>query len=137
MAKPRKINSKSKVKTLDYYQKVGRLRSNIAKSIGVKCADIYISDSYIEHIKKRHGKELAQLGMSAIDFVKFVITNFNQVRKGSNNSLLLVVYGERKSKVAAISLNYSLEEEGFWEVKTAQPRLTTRIENFKILWNKK
>ncbi|MCK9255829.1 MAG: hypothetical protein GX793_01520 [Bacteroidales bacterium] len=114
------------------YYKVGRLKQSIARKIHVKCADIYISENYIKHINKNHKKELEQLGISAFNFVKFVVTNFNQIRKGRDGGLYLVVYNENYSNVAVIQL-VSLQNE-FWEVKTAQPRKSSDINKKVLLW---
>jgi len=115
------------------YHKIGRLNKTVADKIKVKAADIYITDNQIKHIQDVHRVELGQLGISAIDFVKIVVRSFNQVRKGSNNSLLLIIFNENYHKTAAVSLNFALKKE-FWEVKTAQPRRTTEINKKVLLW---
>ncbi|MCK9254582.1 MAG: hypothetical protein GX793_05965 [Bacteroidales bacterium] len=136
MAKTKKTEDSKDLHWLELYQKVGRLKLSVAKSIGVKCADIYISKNHVRHINKKHKKELEQLGINAVDFVKFIVTNFNQIRQGTNNSLLLVIYNERMAKVAAIDLNHSFKKI-FWEVKTAQPRYSNPLIKKKLLWQKK
>ncbi|MBQ9434911.1 MAG: hypothetical protein IJU33_02155 [Bacteroidales bacterium] len=114
-------------------KKLGRLKLSVARAINVKCANICISDSYIVHIANTHKKELEQVGMSAIDYAQFVVDNYNQIRKGSGDSILLVVYNKELSHTAAIALNYSLKSE-FWEVKTAEPRRQSEIVKRKLLW---
>lgn len=114
--------------------KVGRLKMSIAKAIKTKCADIYISENYIRHISQTHKKELNSLGFGALEYVNLIANKYNQIRKGTGNSLLLVVYTKDViHHVAAISLNYD-SKKGIWEVKTAQPRRTKEIEKKKILW---
>lgn len=71
--------------------------------------------------------------MEALSFVCMVCRQFNQIRKGSGSSLLLVVYDEHLSKVAAIDLNYSLKE-GFWEIKTAEPRDGSTVRKKALIW---
>jgi hypothetical protein len=117
------------------YTKIGRLKSTIAKEAHIKCADIYISDNQIKHIKARHKTELEQLGITAELYIKMVVENFNEIRKGSGDSILLVVYQDTESKhhTAAVSLNYSIKE-GFWEIKTAQPRKTEDILKREKIW---
>lgn len=123
------------VKSVQYNGfKIGRLRMTIAKAINKRCADIYISDTHIKHIERKHSKELEQLGIGAFEYVKTIVSNFNQILKGSGVSILLVI--KTKSEihhVAAVSLNYCTKK-GIWEVKTAQPRRTSEIERKKILW---
>ena len=114
-------------------KKIGRLGQSIARQIHKKCANIYITNDHIVHISNVHKKELEQIGMSAFDYVKFVVDNYNQIRQGSADSLLLVVYNDKLSHTAAIALNYSIKD-GFWEVKTAQPRRASEIKKKKLLW---
>jgi len=115
------------------YIKVGRLRRNIAAAVHVAAADIYVSRNYLKHIEDTHGQELHGVGMDALTFVKTVCNNFNQIRRGSGTSLLLVVYDEKLSKVAAIDLNYSLKDK-FWEIKTAEPRRRSAVSKSALLW---
>ncbi len=117
------------------YIKVGRLKATIAKEAHLKCADIYVSENQIKHICARHKTELEQLGLSVDMYIKSILENFNQIREGSDNSVLLVVFrdGNKHHNTAAISLNYSIEDE-FWEIKTAQPRKTEDIMKRKKIW---
>ena len=117
------------------YTKLGRIKSTIAQEAHIKCADIYISDNQIKHIYARHQKELEQIGMRAEEYIKYILNNFNQIRKGSGESILLVVYHETDNKhnTAAMALNYSIEKE-FWEIKTAQPRKTDDILKREKIW---
>lgn len=64
----------------------------IAKAIKRKCADIYITDNYLKHISNYHRIELESLRINALDYAKLIATNFTQIRKGSGDSLLLVIY---------------------------------------------
>ncbi len=116
------------------YQQVGKLPLKVARDLDIKQRNIYISDNNMLHIQKWHKKELEQLGISAKDFVNLVVHLFNQVRKGSGTSLLLVVYNVELHYVAAIDLNYSLKND-FWEIKTAQPRRTKEVEKQTLLWS--
>ena len=73
--------------------------------------------------------------MTAEEYIKYILNNFNQIRKGSGESILLVVYHETDNKhnTAAMALNYSIEKE-FWEIKTAQPRKTDDILKREKIW---
>lgn len=92
-------------------------------------------DIDLEHIEKKHGKELASLGMTAIGYVKMVIKSFNRVMAGSDNSLLLIVYNENLSHAAAIRL-IPMESKQCWKVTTAQPRRTKSLTETDFLWKK-
>ena len=115
------------------YRKAGRLNWTISKYAHIKAADIYISENQLYHIQNKHKKELEALGIDAITFVTMVCKSFNQIRKGSENSILLVIFDSKLSYVIAISLNYSIEKE-FWEIKTAEPRRRKAIEKSALIW---
>lgn len=118
------------------YTWIGRLNVKIAKAIGEKAADIYINDEDIFHIGL-HKKELEKVGMSGLDYVKYIYKNFNQVRKGTDYSILLVVYNEKLSNIAALRLVYFGDgKKEKWRVTTAQPRGRGKLKNNKILWKK-
>ena len=113
--------------------KVGRLRMSVAKKINRKCADIYLTPNYLKHIVNRHKKELDTLGLSPVDFVRAVVQQYNQIREGSGDSLLLVVFNGQLNNTAGIDLSLSGDH---WEVKTAEPRKTEDIIRRKLLWSK-
>lgn len=116
------------------YTKIGRLKSTIAKKAHIKCADIYVSENYLKHIQLQHGNELKSLGITPLDFVKLICTSFNEIRQGSGDSVLLVMFNNNLSYVAGIALNYSVEDD-FWEVKTAEPRRLRTIKNKALIWS--
>ena len=90
------------------YIRVGRLKMNIAKAAHLKSADIYVSENYIKHIENKHHVELTKIGFTAFDFVTHICDKYNQIREGSDDSYLLVLYNEKLPYVASISLNYSV-----------------------------
>lgn len=118
------------------YLLLGCIDNKTSKESGLKSGEIKISDNYLKHIKNDHWKELEYFGFKAEDFVRFIVENFNQIREGTGNSYLLVVYDKKYPKVAAIELNYSLKKE-FWEIKTAEPRRIESVEKRKLLYEKK
>lgn len=115
--------------------KVGRLKKSVADKAHIKAANIYITKDHLRHIYKSHKKELDSLGISAIDFVQTVTSNYNQIRVGSDQSYLLVIFHENSNVhyVAAITINF-IVKKGIWEVRTAQPRNTKEIEKKKRIW---
>ena len=115
------------------YIRVGRLKMNIAKAAHLKSADIYVSENYIKHIENKHHVELTKIGFTAFDFVTHICDKYNQIREGSDDSYLLVLYNEKLPYVASISLNYSLKN-GFWEIKTAEPRRCSTIQKRALIW---
>ena len=122
-----------KKKSLEKQIKVGRLKMTIARKINKKCADIYLTPNYLKHIERRHKTELEKVGLSAVDFVKAVVKGYNQIRKGSGDSILLVIFNGDLNYTAGIDLCLSGDH---WEVKTAEPRKTEDIIKRKLLWEK-
>ena len=122
-----------KKKTVEKEIKVGRLKMTIARKINKKCADIYLTPNYLKHIERRHKTELEKVGFSAVDFVKAVVKSYNQIRKGSGDSILLVIFNGDLNYTAGIDLCLSGDH---WEVKTAEPRKTEDIIKRKLLWEK-
>lgn len=120
------------------YVKVGRIRKGVADEAGIKCADVYIDESHLEHIKEKHQSELKALGISAKLLVEIVLDNYNRIYQGSGKSILLVCFDEKvKSHLtAALTLNY-IVKKGFWEVRTAQPRSSDNFKKKKEIWKKK
>lgn len=89
--------------------------------------------NYLKHIERRHRTELEKVGLSAIDFVKAVAKGYNQIREGSGDSILLVIFNGDLNYTAGIDLCLSSD---YWEVKTAEPRKTEDILKRKLLWEK-
>ena len=122
-----------KKKSVEKDIKVGRLKLTIARKINKKCADIYLTPNYLKHIERRHKTELEKVGFTAVDFVKAVVKSYNQIRKGSGDSILLVIFNGDLNYTAGIDLCLSGDH---WEVKTAEPRKTEDIIKRKLLWEK-
>lgn len=118
---------------MNYRYKVGIVSKKISEEADIPSGNIFIDDYHIMHIQKKHGKELSSVGMDAMTFVKCVCQNYNQIRRGADNSLLLVVYNDSLSLVAAMDLVYS-HDKGFWEIKTAQPRSSHAVLKKALLW---
>ncbi len=118
------------------YIKVGRISMPIAKQAHVKCADIMIDNRHIEHINKKHKMELDTLGISAMDFVKLIVTTFGEIRQAPNDALDLVTSNtEGKNYVAVVTLNYNYKKK-FWEIRTALPVRTAVVKSRKLLWKR-
>lgn len=115
------------------YIKVGLISRQRGKEAKIEAASIYVTENYLKHIETKHSTELQKLNMTAFEFVKLVCNNYNQIREGSGSSILLVVYNEALPLVAAIDINYVLEEH-FWEVKTAEPRRCSAVIKKALIW---
>jgi hypothetical protein len=112
--------------------KVSRIRYNSWATVVLKSCDIVVFERELVHIQNHHGKELAELGMTALDFVRFVTGNFNVVYKGSGNSVLLVVKHSDLSKVAAIEL-IILGKKQNYKINAAFPINIERLHQKELL----
>lgn len=113
--------------------KVGRIRYNSWATKTLSAADIYIFESELVHITKRHSKELGTIGMTSIDFVKFITSNYNEIRKGSGDSFWLVVRRNKTSNFAAIELTEISKRNNIYIVKSASPVNSKQLEKKELL----
>ena len=130
----KKNPNRPQIEDQPHAKKLGRLSQSVAKTIGKKSADIYITENYIKHIFNRHIEELRAVGYTPFDFAKEVVTGFNRIYKGAGESILLVKWNGTP-RVAAIELNFAFQKE-FYEVKTAQIRAKANMKNLVLLWEK-
>ncbi len=116
----------------------GEIISEISEKIGKVAAKIILEEGNLQygqkHITFKHGKELEQLGMSALDFVKMVCTSFNEIREGNDRSVFLIVKNGL-SKVVVVGLTYKFET-GYYSVQTASPMNTRYLKKKKLLWER-
>lgn len=73
--------------------------------------------------------------MTVEQFIEWVVKNFNEIREATGDSItLLVNNGYDTTKTATIDI--TIQSNGNYEVKTAQPRRQESIANQKLLWKK-
>ena len=96
--------------------------------------DIIVYESELVHIGKRHNKELQKIGLTPFDFVKFICGNFNEIRQGKGDSVLLVVRRTNTSNIAAIEVFKDIESgKKVYKIKTAAPFDTKQLYLKKLL----
>lgn len=119
------------------YIKVGRINMTIAKKAHIKAADVVVHPDDIEHIEEGHAEQLRSLGISVIDYLSIIVDNFNQVRKGSDGSILLVLTSPYKNLVLALRLMEEVDDERrlVWQVRTLYPADKFR-KNQILLWER-
>ena len=119
------------------YKRIGRINMTIARKARIKAGDIVVHPNYIRHVNLSHAKELEALGISAIDYISIIANNFNQIRKGTDGSILLVVKNNQKNDVLAAQLTSLIDDKGkyIWEIHTSQPR-NRFSKNQEIIWEK-
>lgn len=113
--------------------KVGRLKMTAAQQINRKCANIYLTSNYLKHIERRNKTELEKSRLSAIDFVLTVVKGYDQIRQGSGDSILLVIFYGELNHTAGIDLCLSGDH---WEAKTAESKKAEDTIKKKLLWKK-
>ena len=87
-------------------------------------------------ITEKHRVEIDTLGISAIDFVKLIVTSFGEIRQAPDDALdLVATNAEGKNLVAVITLNYNYKRR-FWEIRTALPMRTAVVNSRKLLWKR-
>ena len=125
----------------DPYIRIGSITPSVARQAAeqtrtrLQPAPIYVSRNQLRHIGSKHKNELDSLGFSPLAYVKSICQQFNQIRKGTGNSILLVIEAPELNHTAAVDLNFTLNaQRGFWEIKTAEPRRNSAIKNKALIW---
>lgn len=133
---PKKNNANNglKAKNDAVFYTVGRIKFNSWATPTLKARDIIINEKELIHIEKRHSTEINSAGMNAFDFVVFIANNFNEIRKGSGESILLVVKRNNISNMAAIEL-VNIVENGkeCYKIKTASMINNEKLKLKKLL----
>lgn len=116
---------------------IGTISKEIATAAHIEQAAIFITRDVLVHINDRHHAELNKMGTNPTDFINYILHNYTEIRRGSGESLLLVV-PERPAKAAAIGLEIRLNGlYGFWLVKSAFPIYDKRLSKYEIVYKKK
>ena len=73
------------------------------------------NESYgLKHMEQRHGEQIRNNGFaSTLEFVEYVIINFDKIRQGSSDSCLLEVTGGIHNETLFVRL---FQNEGYWKV---------------------
>lgn len=115
-----------------YY--LGYIPDSLADEAGIMGGSIFVDNRALKHIGDTHRRELAQLGMSAMEFVSAVASGYTEIRQGSDNSILLIIR-KRPNRVLAIRL-HCLPVLHFYEVATAFPLTDDKIKNYGVIYKK-
>lgn len=124
------------------YTFVGHFHSATANAIGLPGGDIYISNNYLRHIKKRHNGELEQLGITALGYIRAILSNYNRIygdkpnQKSIRPAVHFAIYNTMLSHVAIVVLNLA-PNQGFWEINSAHPINIKELEKYPLLYKKR
>ena len=68
----------------------------------------------LKHMEQRHGEQIRNNGFaSTLEFVEYVIINFDKIRQGNSDSCLLEVTGGIHNETLFVRL---FQNEGYWKV---------------------
>ncbi len=131
-ALPKKNNATSgnKAHNDNQHYKVGRIRFNSWATQALQSCDIVVFERELVHIFNRHKKELSTMGLSAYDYIKLIIDNFNEVYEAKLGRMMLVMKRESISHYAVVELSY---RNNVYEIKTAVMIESKRLSKMKLL----
>jgi hypothetical protein len=112
------------------FYKVGKIKYRSWANKVLKEYDIIVYERELVHIGTHHKTELGNLGLTAFDFVKFIVLNFNEVYEGKNSAKILVVNRSEMSHRAIIEIEFSDRK---YKIKTASPIKSERLSKLKLL----
>ena len=112
------------------YVLLGRITQTVASKIKSPAGYIY-ADRSNKHLNKHKG-ETNEYGLS---FAKHVIQNYNQIRQGTDDSFLLVIYDEKLSQVVAVKIA-PLNNKFCYVVKSVLIMRKKSLTGRSILWEK-
>lgn len=112
---------------------IGFIPISIASKINRESGFIAINEVGIEHIEERHSAELKKLGITPLDFARFVADHFNEIRKGTKNELFIIVRGEKTPQSAVIRLKETADGK-YYFVETATPMRCSYLNKKELLW---
>ena len=114
------------------FYKVGKIRYGSWANKALNAYDIIVYERELVHIQNEHGAELETVGFTAFDFVKFIVSNFNEIYEGNVGRKMLVVKREKVSNYAVVELSFD-EKKKFYKIKTALSVKTKRLISKKLL----
>lgn len=115
--------------------KIGRIKWTIAQKAHIQCADILVTENDLKHIQRRHNKELDKLNISAVDYIKLVVDNYDEIREKRDNAIMLVKINDvPPHDTCVLELTFDTKTK-VWIIRTAEPR--EKINKHRLLWAKK
>lgn len=140
MAKNTNATNGRKAHNDNSYIKVGRVRMNSWVSRCLAVADIFISERELVHITNRHRQEMEQLGLDALLYVRTIIENSNEIRKGNTNDTYLFIVktlpfnNETVMHCAVVELTIRIEnKKKVYKIKTAYPAMMGRLSKNELI----
>ena len=79
---------------------------------------------------------LEELGMTKENYIRFIASNFNQIRLGNlPKTVVLAFSGKELNHVAAVHLVFD-KNENFWMIKSVRAERKQFFEENKLIWEK-
>lgn len=118
------------------YIRLGEVSDIVSRHTCLKSAPIVIDNEHLRHIARKHKEELKQLGIGPLDYVQLIVDKYNEIRKGDEDSILLVIAREKGiNDLAVVDLEYvKTNKSDYWVVKSAYPIRTSELRKKKLLW---
>ena len=118
--------------TPDGSTELGRIDEDVAEAAGIAAGEIRANVGAVRHAEETHGAQILDAGYpDAQTFILNSLAEFNEIRKGSGDSLLLIRHGDGKEHpTVAVEL---INEDGVYRVKTAWIAREKYVEKKELL----
>jgi hypothetical protein len=113
--------------------KMGYLSKSVADQIKQQPGEIRAEIKQLIHVVDRHyGDSLKKLGLTAGQFVRMIVKDFNRIYRGHSGRLLLVLWNGTP-KAVVINLK---KKDAYYIVVTAHIRSKKNFKDTDLLWEK-
>ncbi len=103
-----------------------RIRASISNSIKHNKEHLDQTERYLE-----------QLGLTKEQYIRFIASNFNQIRKGQHdNTVVLAFCNDDLDHIAAVHLVFD-KNENYWMVKSVRASRKVFFKKEDLIWEKK
>jgi hypothetical protein len=87
---------------------------------GIVGSDIWMNVGVPRHAEKRHAAEIRKFGyQNALDMSMDVLSDYTEIREGTEGSLLLVKRAGREEQSPAIAVRLDLDDDGVYKARNA------------------
>ena len=120
------------------YYSVGVITNKVAKEANIPAGIITINAKQLSHIESKHKTQLRPLGLSAVDYIKYICQNYDTITKNNDGSYMLVKtnYDKASATFCMIEMTINLKH-GKWLITTAEPKDDPIRNKNTIIWTKK
>ena len=115
---------------------LANIPEEVFKAIGIDKLPFRLTESMIDHVLKKHSKELGlQSSTDAINFVLDVMSNFDHVRQGRDGAIVFSVESERtRTGRRAIAIVVNSKNGNFMGVSSSGYENIRKLKERPLLW---